>query len=171
MAKLARITGIPKDRRLWRGLGGMVLPDQFWRGFPECYPTLRIVLTDSAKRHHGDAVLRDARRAVRERFIARQEMKLYKGLEEEVLCVPPYREVAKVVSAAAILDEGLITLAHPKSKFDFESGGDADLWRSVLKWAVDIAGVGDKVMVALEDVSDKPEDFRGGGAWARVLSC
>jgi NLR family CARD domain-containing protein 3 len=28
--KLARLTEVPVDRRLYRGLGGMVLPDAFW---------------------------------------------------------------------------------------------------------------------------------------------
>jgi hypothetical protein len=33
VTKLSKVTGIPADRRLYRGLGGMVLPEHFWRAF------------------------------------------------------------------------------------------------------------------------------------------
>jgi hypothetical protein len=36
VTKLSKISAIPPDRRLYRGLGGMVLPRQFWEAFAEC---------------------------------------------------------------------------------------------------------------------------------------
>ena len=43
ITKLSKVTGIPKGRRLFRGLGGMVLPDHFWRSFPECVVKFHVV--------------------------------------------------------------------------------------------------------------------------------
>jgi hypothetical protein len=46
VTKLSKITGIPADRRLYRGLGGMVLPEHFWRAFPECLVTFHATAND-----------------------------------------------------------------------------------------------------------------------------
>ena len=35
IVKLSKVTDIPPNRRLWRGLDGMILPDHFWRYVPE----------------------------------------------------------------------------------------------------------------------------------------
>jgi hypothetical protein len=36
MFALLQVTAVPANRRLYRGLGAMVLPDPFWRTFEEC---------------------------------------------------------------------------------------------------------------------------------------
>jgi hypothetical protein len=36
ITKLSKISAVPKNRLVYRGLGGMLLPDQFWEEFAEC---------------------------------------------------------------------------------------------------------------------------------------
>ena len=49
--KLSRVSDIPQCNRLWRGLEGVVLPDQFWRNFPECTVSfcVRVAKMENAK--------------------------------------------------------------------------------------------------------------------------
>ena len=42
IVKLSKVTDIPPNRRLWRGLDGMILPDQFWRYVPESIITFHV---------------------------------------------------------------------------------------------------------------------------------
>ena len=45
ITKLSKITEVPSDRRLYRGLGGLVLPKQFWERYAECQVTFMIIAT------------------------------------------------------------------------------------------------------------------------------
>jgi hypothetical protein len=42
ITKLSKVTAIPPNRRLYRGLGGMILPRQFWELYPECQVTFTV---------------------------------------------------------------------------------------------------------------------------------
>ncbi len=48
ITKLSKVCDIPKDRRLYRGLGGMILPRQFWEYYPECKVTFAVALNGAA---------------------------------------------------------------------------------------------------------------------------
>jgi hypothetical protein len=48
ITKLSKVSDIPKDRRLYRGLGGMILPRQFWEHYPECQVTFTVAVNDDA---------------------------------------------------------------------------------------------------------------------------
>jgi hypothetical protein len=48
ITKLSKVSAIPKDRHLYRGLGGMILPRQFWEHYPECQVTFTIAAANSA---------------------------------------------------------------------------------------------------------------------------
>jgi hypothetical protein len=52
--KLSKITEIPKNRRLYRGLSGMILPRQFWEGFEECVVTVKVEVDTNSR--PGDIV-------------------------------------------------------------------------------------------------------------------
>ena len=45
--KICKVTPIPPGRRLWRGLGGILLPEQFWDNFSQCIVTFRIDFRNS----------------------------------------------------------------------------------------------------------------------------
>jgi hypothetical protein len=42
ITKLSKISAVPKGRLLYRGLNGLVLPEQFWESFDECQVSLLI---------------------------------------------------------------------------------------------------------------------------------
>jgi hypothetical protein len=48
ITKLSKVSNIPKDRRLYRGLGGMILPRQFWEHYPECQVTFTVAVNRAA---------------------------------------------------------------------------------------------------------------------------
>jgi hypothetical protein len=48
ITKLSKVSDIPKDRRLYRGLGGMILPRQFWEHYPECQVTFTVAVNGAA---------------------------------------------------------------------------------------------------------------------------
>ena len=47
VTKLSKLTRIPEGRKVFRGLGGMVLPRQFWELFPECQITFEVAAADA----------------------------------------------------------------------------------------------------------------------------
>ena len=47
VTKLSKLTDIPVGRKVFRGLGGMVLPRQFWELFPECQVTFEVAAADA----------------------------------------------------------------------------------------------------------------------------
>jgi hypothetical protein len=48
ITKLSKVSEIPHNRRLYRGLGGMILPRQFWEHYPECQVTFTIAAVNCA---------------------------------------------------------------------------------------------------------------------------
>jgi hypothetical protein len=48
ITKLSKVSDVPHDRRLYRGLGGMILPRQFWEHYPECQVTFTIAAVNGA---------------------------------------------------------------------------------------------------------------------------
>ncbi len=42
ITKMSKITAIPANRLLYRGLGGMILPRQFWDTYDECIVEVRL---------------------------------------------------------------------------------------------------------------------------------
>jgi hypothetical protein len=48
ITKLSKVSDIPRARRLYRGLGGMILPRQFWEHYPECQVTFTVAVNGAA---------------------------------------------------------------------------------------------------------------------------
>jgi hypothetical protein len=186
VTKLSRVTTVPKDRRLWRGLGGMILPEQFWRNFPECIVTLHVTAESVANKEQNEALqaqketeARDALRSLIKSSLSKQH-KLpvevlnlanvpAEALIDSQLSATEHLEL-RVVSSNQLKKEGRITVAVPMSKFNF------DPKKKVLQDAVATACHAKmgarmaRVQVAIEAIADKPKDFRGGGVLVLLLA-
>jgi hypothetical protein len=57
VTKLSKVTGIPPGRRLYRGLGGMLLPRQFWEEYDECLVALAVRAPSPAAAERARAAL------------------------------------------------------------------------------------------------------------------
>ena len=154
ITKLSKVSGIPPKRQLWRGLGGMILPDQFWRNVSECVVALTVKPADGRAQH--------ALEALRHHVKDSDEGLLESALKTRVLHLGPRGSVwekARVVSEGRV--EGgavLLTLALGASKFDFLGEHRASLCEAVKACCGDGASE-----VTVAKVSDKPLDFKGGG--------
>ena len=182
ITKLSRVTDIPIGRRLWRGLGGMILPDQFWSCFAECIVTFRIETAPLDKEMARNA-LRDLIKTDKSTFNLEEEVLiLVPGTGRAALWPPPLYQPkkVKVISSAELDAEGRVTVAQPMSKYDFMHGIDQGAldktWEKVFKEALCTCIVHvctsihhEKLLVKIEAVADNPRDFRGGGAIESLL--
>ena len=166
------MTGMPPGCRLYRGLGGMVLPDQFWRDFDESQVSLVISAAGPEQQRAAVEALagrvETRRKAVLDSRHALESKVLrlaWDGAEPGPLAAMDLRVISEPSAAAG---GGVrVLVAVPLSKFDF---GD-DL-RAALAAAVSASCGG--LEAAIDDVADKPRDFKGGGrppAPRRVRVC
>lgn len=139
----------------------MILPDQFWREFDECQVPF-LVLADSVAGANSVAEALRGRVEVREKEVLNSKQ----ALESRVLrlawdgAAPSQLSSMDVVviSGPTVLAGGRVRMlvTMPVSKFDL----DDDL-RAAFKGAISATCGGFDVV--LEDVADKPRDFKGGG--------
>ena len=188
IVKLSKVTDVPADRRLYRGLGGMVLPDQFWRSSEECQVTLAI--RDSQARGGGAvaALLRRVRRAHSavmgsNHLLTTQVLDLTDMLPEPEIVQPQQLDSGSALQAARkkyaaawvsslreprmVSDprhEGgvlrlVLALQLPKAALvDGETAGPGLC--GALVAAVQAASGCEEVTV--ESIADKPKGFKGG---------
>jgi hypothetical protein len=157
ITKLSKVAGIPAGRKLWRGLGGMVLPDHFWKEFEETQVRIAVTCSSVELASKAAEALANSVKASQQ-----QVMTSTKQLETKILVVdglPEVAQEARVVSNA-IVDGCVVrmTLALAISKFSFTQEMRDSFSISLAK----LARVGDG-QVNLLDVADKPSDFKGGG--------
>ena len=165
VTKLSKITGIPADRRLFRGLGGMVLPEHFWRAFAECVVTFHVKADDLDR---VKAAL-DAGVEERDAFKGKDgtlKTKMIR-LAGWAAHVPPTApghgdDLVRVVAEHRVVGDSVrMTVALPFSKFDFTEQMQL-LFREAVLATSGAGGSVEKVVV--DEVADKPKDFKGGGA-------
>ena len=169
ITKLSKVTGIPTDRRLYRGLGGILLPDHFWREFAECQVTF-LVQADTDER------ARRALRGLEDRVVASSGQSMIVGTKNvctKVLSLAAYFSDRHGAAATRdshfkelrVVEEGRIqagrlrmVVALPISKLDF-----TERRRAVFRDAIGQACGMMAGNVTIDEVADKPEDFKGGG--------
>jgi hypothetical protein len=166
ITKLSKVTGIPADRKLYRGLGGMVLPDHFWKSFEECQVTFAAAFptADAANaarislaEHATDAKkgVLDSKHSLTMKFLN------IPGFWEAVAW--PGARTARVVRPAAAADAAVsMTVALSMSKFDFRSKHQH--FKEAVAACFNAAALDFPLEVVLQEVADKPMDFKGGGA-------
>jgi hypothetical protein len=179
ITKLSKVSQVPKDRRLYRGLGGMILPRQFWERYPECQVTFSIVpATCSALKPNQDALevvveklndslcnFKDIQDDLSEKcsgLYAADISTTYLRLQLPACLQGKSLKFARVVRKAKHDgDLVLMSVTISTSKENFTS----NLQKSFQEMVMKLCGIDWEVKI--EEVAEKPEDFRGGGAcWA-----
>ena len=193
ITKLSRVTGVPENRRLWRGLGGMILPEQFWRRFAECYAAFRV---EAAEPEPTRAAVEAVRKAVRG-LVKRPQSEVHKELSVEFLTLtaPSDRRAGAAGAAAAEMQVLLAAITPPPqdgqaaapppgaAEFKVLSSDPADaglamtvalpmskfdfrqpVRRAFCEAVERLCRPTARVRVEIQDVADKPDDFCGGGA-------
>mmetsp|Transcript_70707 Transcript_70707/g.188737 ORF Transcript_70707/g.188737 Transcript_70707/m.188737 type:complete len:841 (-) Transcript_70707:766-3288(-) len=177
ITKLSKVTAIPLDRKLYRGLGGMVLPDQFWRTFSECQVTIKISapptkggqhnnadLEKSATEHskEADKVLEGAKSILENSLKTKKQKILFsKEMDVEYLEIsgsdPAWMYEAPILSKPK-REPTYITfrLSIPMTSGDFNKDHQDMLISAVEN------KVASDLKVTIENISQKPADFRGG---------
>ncbi len=169
ITKLSKVSDVPPNRLLFRGLGGMVLPRQFWDVYDECIVSLVI------RSHEDKGDVSTILQAVRLLLVKSSaasgaaHAKAY-DIDAQLLQLPftmaheGLREAAArgIRVASPPREEGgsagvSLVLAVPEDKFAFE-----DRLAQPLKQALSDACGGHTVFIV--HVAAKPRGFRGGGA-------
>ena len=182
LRKLSMITKIPIERKVYRGLGDMILPRKFWEFFAECQITFEVAAEDAAA--VADVVKSIKARvssAVRESWSCRREVwddvgSYYLEIDQAAWLLPTMtggvygHERARVVremasKGARVVKEARaggcgvrMTVALPVARLAF-----VELYQTAFLQAVRALCCGRDI--AITDLADNPLDFRGGGAW------
>jgi hypothetical protein len=173
ISKLSKLSGVPEDRRLYRGLDA-VLPRQFREDFSECQITFEI--TTSSSRSSADDPLAEAlqslnsftvpfmpdRRNVNTKAVTTSLSVMDKYLQ---LDLPPdfgdaVTQGVRVVKEAHLSEDTVqMTVALPLAKFEFLETMEEAFIRSL-----EALCLGCAVKIDNNSISNKPENFRGSGA-------
>jgi hypothetical protein len=160
ITKLSKVSGIPHNRLLFRGLGGMILPEQFWREMVECVVTLLVIAVAGKAKSVVEAIA--------SRTNESEEGLLKSSLKTKVLCLGEDVGLgilqARVVSEARAEGDSVhIAVALPVSKLEFSEEWVKGKFREGFK-----SRCGEFALeVCLVKVADKPKDFKGGGmSWS-----
>ena len=163
ITKLSKVTGIPEDRRLYRGLGGMILPRQFWDKFEECQVTVCIQIERSAHSELMDILHNRIFSGEKLQEDGTKDLKIY-DIGGKFLVLPTLNMTEKgsglirmVKEPHAVGEAVILILSFPVSKYDFED----DLRNRFVAALNQICG--NRCTVVIEEVINKPADFRGGG--------
>jgi len=181
VTKLSKVTPIPLNRKLYRGLGGMILPDQFWKRLSECQ--VSIVLDCASRELVGKALemlewgfQSNRPRSILDRLkhgrLARSALDARNtdvggaaGLERMFLELPGHQNGwlgpgrVRVVDEAKVEDCRIrVVLAVGISKADL-----SDEKRRHMCGALEATcGLEGGIQAKVESVADKPGDFLGG---------
>jgi hypothetical protein len=170
ITKLSKVSDIPKDRRLYRGvrsLGCMILPRQFWEHYPECQVTFTVAFNGAAatvlEKLKGSSIAKLKETSDQAAIFDVSAQYLLIELPE-ASGEPQFRQCVRVVKEAKL--EGVVvrmSVALPFAKGYFEEKLKACFQKAIME----LCGGGHDVWI--EAVADKPKDFRGGGAVLRHL--
>mmetsp|Transcript_47758 Transcript_47758/g.126658 ORF Transcript_47758/g.126658 Transcript_47758/m.126658 type:complete len:297 (-) Transcript_47758:501-1391(-) len=192
--KLSKVTAIPAGRKLYRGLAGMVLPDQFWKSFSECHLTIKVSVdhksasservdreSASSERsddpnvgteqvdqalHRTNAILNKCIQTMsREVGFFGTSFKVDQFVIGDGETVPTWMRRASIVSPPTKGPECItfkISLPVSADKSNQECQGQ--LTTILYSKFENAQGNGVLLNVSIDAISQKPSDFRGGGA-------
>ncbi len=163
------MTEVPANRMLYRGLGGMILPDQFWRTFEECQVSFCVQTcskgqASAASRALRAAVLTSKRAVLDSKHMLETKVLTLKGFPAPGT-VPQGTEMRVVCEAEGDgLDGVRMVIALPLSQYDFTAKFQARFAEAIGA----CCGV-DSTNVVIEDVTNKPSDFKGAGYFSPAV--
>jgi hypothetical protein len=165
MTKVSKVSDIPRDRRLYRGLGGMILPLQFWEPYPECQVTFTVAVNGAAatvlEKLKGNVNAQPKETPNQAAIFDVSTQYLMIGLPD-TSGEPQSRQGVRVVKEARLEGEVVrMSVALPFAKGHFVEKLEAFFHKAICE----LCGGGQDVQI--EAVADKPKDFRGGGAVLR----
>ena len=161
ITKLSKVSDIPPDRLLFRGLGGMILPEQFWREIAECVATVHVSAAAGEAKSVAEAIafnITESEEGLLQSSLKTRVLRLGQDAGQGAMQV-------RVVSEAR--DEGdtvHITVALPISKLDFTTEAQGRFKKEFKS----LCGAS-ALEVHIEKVADKPKDFKGGGTCTQLL--
>ena len=173
IAKLAKVSDLPKDRLLFRGLGGMILPRQFWDTYDECIVTVLIVALEGEAAPSALAAMnllvtksspQQGARAAYDIGAQYLQLPLPPDAQEplrEAVAGRGIRIASQPREATRPLGVSL-ELAVPAAKLDFERRLSKPLVEGLR------AALGGRP-VTIVAVAAKPRGFRGGGTPTPIL--
>ncbi len=172
ITKLSKVTGIPENRCLYRGLGGMILPRQFWDRYDECQVTVRMEVGRSAIPDLLKTIQKKITSGVELQESGKNDIKVYDiGNKFFQIHLPALNKVLQGNGLIRVVKEpyesgeaALIILGFPMSKHMFEDylldHFVAAIRRQICKKECEIEVV---------EVANKPYDFRGGGTQPNLM--
>ena len=161
ITKLSKVSDIPPGRLLFRGLGGMILPEQFWREIAECVATVHVSAAAGEARSVAEAIagkITESEEGVLKCSLKTRVLRL--GQDAGYGAMP-----VRVVSEARNEGDTVhITVALPLSKVNFTKEAQG-------KFKEDIKSLcgASALEVHLEKIADKPKDFKGGGTRFQIV--
>jgi hypothetical protein len=167
ITKISKVTQLPDDRRLWRGLGGMILPKQFWELYPECQVTFAVSVSQSvadailAKLHLEDkgdqagAAVYDQKT----KYLQLTDTDSNSGESSGALAEMAKLRLRVVKEARREGELVRMSVALPLPKDIFQREYEESFLAAMRALCGGLGG--GKVLV--EEVADKPQNFRGGG--------
>ncbi len=114
ITKLSKITVVPKDRRLYRGLGGMILPRQFWERYPESQITFAI----NTSKDRAPTVLKQLNEAIYRRSASESTIGLDNFVKGDMKPGP------RLATALSTNTQKLSALADDKSLLPYPAPDD-----------------------------------------------
>jgi hypothetical protein len=164
ITKLSKVSDVPADRRLYRGLGGMILPRQFWEHYSECQVTFTVAVNGTAA-----TVLEKLKGNAKPKETPNQTAIFDVSAQYLLIELPQAfgesqsRKGVRVVKEAKQDDKVVrMSVALPFAKGHFVEKLEAYFQKAI----GELCGGGQDVRI--EAVADKPVDLRGGGALQRV---
>ena len=169
ITKLSKLTGLPKDRLLYRGLGGLILPRQFWEEFDECQATLVLSpttvsttceeITQHIKGRSSACATAAVAPAAKTPAFELGSSFLQLDLKGEAAAKLGAGRGVRVVKPPSPWRQGAVRMvvALPISQFDFTQSMQEEFKAAL------IAACGGGIAVRVEEIANKPYDFRGGG--------
>jgi len=175
VVKLSKVTSIPEDRKLFRGLGGMVLPDQFWSNVAECRVTFLVLVKSKeliqASTHALERkfTTRNVRVMKSNHVLPARFLKLGSSLgkirvapcdDDVVSNLDKSLPYLRVLSDCKITENSdgiqlVVSLSTSKDSFNEEMQNH---FRAKIKALVGEQNVED---VIIQEISEKPSDFKG----------
>jgi Ca2+-binding EF-hand superfamily protein len=166
ITKLSKVTGIPADRKLYRGLGGMILPDHFWKNFEECQITFTATFVSAELADAARGSLNEHVKNADQGVLGSKHSLSVRLLNTEKFWGSFPWEGAKTCRvmrlAAATENRVTMVVALSMSKFDFRDR--QHFFKDSLVACIQPPPTeASPVIINLDEVADKPVDFKGGG--------